>query len=83
MPENTYNMPHLIRQAIDNYVEHHQPTGSFTQAVLENNLREAVARADTFSFAALKDIVMYCHWEIPGNCWGPVEKVEAWLANDN
>ena len=80
MPENTYDMPELIRQAIDNYVKHHRPTGSFTRAVLENDLREAIARADVFSMAAIKDIVMYCHWEITGDCWGSPKKVEAWLA---
>ena len=79
MTETTYNIPDGIRDAIDNYVEHRWHPGGFTTAVLENDLRGAIGRADTFSMDALKDIVMYCHWEIPGDCWGSPEAVRAWL----
>lgn len=75
-----YNIPPLVKTAIDNYVENRWEPGSFTTAVLENNLKEAIGRADVHSMAALKDIVMYCYWEIPGQCWGSPEKVDAWLS---
>ena len=52
----------------------------FERAVLENNLKEAFARADLESRAALYEIVKWCYWEIPSNCWGSHEKVEAWIA---
>ena len=83
MDKTAYHMPHLVRVAIDNYVELHREPGGFTTAVLENDLRGAIGRADPFSMDALKDIVMYCHWEIPGNCWGSREVVRAWLEAGN
>jgi hypothetical protein len=49
---------------------------------LENNLTEAVFRADDKSLAGLKDIVFFVHWEIPHACHGSKEKVDAWLKKD-
>ena len=72
-------IPANIKEAIDAYVASGRPPGDFTGAVLDNNLCEAVARADGSSLANLIHIVAYCWWEIPGNCWGSPAKVEAWL----
>lgn len=72
-------IPINIQKGIDRYVKEHTHTGSFLYAVLTNNLRESFNRADEESLAHLKDIVQYCHWEIPSSCWGSVEKVEIWL----
>jgi hypothetical protein len=47
--------------------------------VLCNDLRSAVGRADDGNRAALADIVMFLHWEVPGRCWGSSERVAAWL----
>lgn len=41
------------------YVEHHTPTGGFLRAVLENDLREACARADDEN---VKVIPIYVCW---------------------
>ena len=75
-------IPPLIRAGLRRYADEHMGTGSFLTAVLENNLSEAIIRADVFSLAAIKDIVMYVHWEIPGNCHGSPEAVNAWLKRD-
>ena len=60
-------------QAIDRYANDRCPPGGFVRAVLENNLTQA------FNRASLREIVKYCYWEIPGDCWGSPEKVRAWL----
>ena len=73
-------IPPHTKKAIGLYVEHHIPPGSFTRAVLENNLLLAVAHADPENLAALKDVCLYVHWEIPGNCHGSPGKVKEWLA---
>jgi hypothetical protein len=52
--------------------------GSFLQAVLENNLREAFGRADLTNRAALFDIVSWLYNDAPADCWGSPEKVMAW-----
>ena len=72
-------IPVLIIQGLSRYAEQHQPVGSFLQAVLTNNLREAFARADAPNRAALWEIVGYCHWELPSDCWGSEERVRSWL----
>ncbi len=55
------------------------PTGGFLHAVLCNDLREAVARADRDNERTLKAIVTFCYMEIPAPCWGSAEKVTAWI----
>jgi hypothetical protein len=65
---------------INRYVAMHCPTGDFLRAVLCNDLKEAVARADDENIKVLPEIVCYCYNEIPHNCWGSPEKVNAWLA---
>jgi sulfatase maturation enzyme AslB (radical SAM superfamily) len=72
IPENT-------KYSLDAYANKEHPTGGFLQAVLENNLMEAVARADDFNVRALKEICMYIYNELPSQCHGSKEKVAAWV----
>lgn len=65
--------------AINRYVNQHIPTGDFLYAVLTNNLKESFAQADDENGRDLKEIVNYCYWEIPSECWGSPEKVRVWL----
>jgi hypothetical protein len=74
-----YDAPVRILDAIRNHADHHHPCGSFVTAVLQNDLMEALGRADEYSKSALFEIVRYVRWEIPANCHGSVEKVHAWL----
>lgn len=62
-----------------NYAEHGHPVGDFLTVVLCNDLREAVMRADDDNLRELKAIVLFCHNEIPGNCWGSTDHVQAHL----
>ncbi len=71
--------PHIL-DGIRQYVEHRIPPGGFVNAVLENDLKEAFARADNESLAGMFGIVSFCYNEIPGTCWGSPERVKAWLA---
>ncbi len=60
------------------YALHGRSPCSFVRAVLVNDLREAVRMADNSSAAALAGIVRWCHWCLPGACWGTMERVGAW-----
>mgnify|MGYP003661526621 CR=1 FL=1 len=71
--------PIHILDAIADYASNRTLHGYFVTAVLENNLSEAVFRADKDSLAGLADIVRYVHWEIPDNCHGSRKKVRAWV----
>ena len=78
-----YSMiPPLTKDAIDGYVAHRYVPGSFVFAVLSNDLKNAVSRADDENARVLIDIVRYCYWEIPGPCWGSKERVLAWLSGE-
>ena len=69
----------IILKGINRYALLHEPKGSFVTAVLCNDLRETIERADPDNRLTLLQIVSYCHNEIPGMCWGSQQKVEAWL----
>ena len=72
-----------FKDSIDRYVEHGCPTGSFLEAVLKNNLKEAFGRADHEAMDNLRHIVAYCYNEIPAPCWGSEEKVNEWYKLKN
>lgn len=70
-----------IKHSLKLYVEHKISTGSFLEAVLSNDLFDAVGRADATNVKQLDDIVKYIYNELPSNCWGSREIVREWLIN--
>lgn len=65
--------------SINRYVENGVCPGSFLQAVITNNLRDSVGRADDENIANLPAYVSYFYNEAPGTCWGSEEIMETWL----
>jgi hypothetical protein len=74
--------PEHILDSINRYAEKRVPTGGFIRACLENNLSEALCRADKACLVGLKDIMMYIYWEIPSVAWGSEDKVKEWLKRE-
>jgi hypothetical protein len=72
-------IPTRTKNALFNYVNHGTMPGGFLTAVLCNDLMEAVGRADTENLAALKEIVQYVYWELPGLCWGSRDRMNQWI----
>lgn len=72
-------IPDHMLAALRRYIDEHRGVGHFLTAVLENNLREAVHRADEHNLANLPAYVYYLYNEAPAQCWGSPEKVKAWL----
>lgn len=70
--------PDIISSLLE-YALRGRPTGGFLRAVLSNNLRETIARADHENLAVLKEIVTFVYMELPEPCWGSDERVTAWL----
>lgn len=66
-------------ESLDAYANKGIPTGSFLQAVLENDLFEALGRADTESRHILFDICAHIHNHLTPACWGSPVKVRHWL----
>ena len=72
-------IPLDTRESIDAYVSEGLETGGFLRAVLENNLMEAMGRADAHNLEALPHICAYVYNEIPSACHGAPSIVRAWL----
>lgn len=73
-------LPTHMQEGFKRYIEQRVPMGSFGMAVLSNNLREALGRADAVNRRRLFDIVAWLWQYAPANCWGSPEVVRAWLA---
>lgn len=54
--------------------------GQFLCAVLENNLHDALTRADDIAVQHLRGLVVFLDIFAPGPCHGSPEAVAAWLA---
>lgn len=74
-----YPINDYIYGALERYLNNGINPGSFMTAVLENNLCEAFARADSFNTSNMKNIVSYVYHHVPHNAWGSAEKVSAYL----
>lgn len=75
-------LPEYMQDGLRAYVESHRPAGHFLTAVLSNDLRGAVARADAANTAALADYVVWLDNYAPAACWGSRDAVFAWLTTD-
>ncbi len=72
-------LPEGLRGGARRYLEQGTPPGGFLRACLENNLMEAVCRADEHNLAALRQIAQWMHNECPHGARGSAEKVKAWI----
>ena len=72
-------IPDRMMGAITRYIEQGVPPGDFLTAIIENNLSEAIGRADNENMANIPAYVAYFYNEAPGPCWGSPEKRRAWL----
>lgn len=52
--------------------------GDFLWAIITNNLRDAVQRADNYNIHLIPAYVSWFYNEAPSACWGSVEKATAW-----
>lgn len=76
---NYSKVPMHMHGSIRRYVEKRKKPGDFLMALLENNFIEAVGLADQKNFCYLAQWAELLRWELPPNCWGSPEKVQAWL----
>lgn len=80
---NKGNIPEDTMRALIRYVKDGIRAGHFLTSVLENNLFEAVARADHDNKIGLFDLVTFIYNECPIACHGSRDTVDAWLSPDN
>ena len=69
---------HTVDTLVD-YVFDRCPVGSFTEAVLSNDLKGSFMRADDINRDALFNIVSFLYSYATMDCWGSSEKYKAWI----
>ncbi|NDC55374.1 MAG: hypothetical protein EBZ69_00825 [Alphaproteobacteria bacterium] len=73
-------IPERMQEALKRYVLESVKPGDFLSAVLSNDLRNAVGRADRDNVTLLPLYIRWLYNVAPGNCWGSPENFETWLA---
>lgn len=78
-----YDIPLYMHEAIRKYVDDHKPPDQFLQAVIRNDLREAVVRADPSNLSAIRAWVgLFCNY-CPSPCWGSEMAYKEWIKKDD
>lgn len=80
MTLNFETIPTYTLETIGAWISDARPTGGFLHAVLCNDLKEAVKRADDANIIALPLIVAYLYSYAPSACWGSPQRVADWPA---
>jgi hypothetical protein len=73
-------IPAHMQAALRRYVLEGIKPGDFLTAVICNDLRNAVGRADSENLPLLSLYVMWFYNIAPGTCWGSHEAMLKWLA---
>jgi len=76
-------IPEYMREGLIKYIEDGVEPGSFLLAVLENDLSNAVGRADHNNMKNIPAYAYFLYNFAPHICWGSKEKVRKWLEGGN
>ena len=76
-------VPETLIDGLVQYCAGRRPTGDFLRAVLANDLRDALRRADPRNRRGLYEIVVFQDQHATRQCWGSPAIVEAWLGSED
>ena len=76
---HTYGIPPHMHNEIIAYINEGYPPGGFLNAVLENDLKMAGARADPTNAVALHNYVKWLFAFAPLTSWGHQGAVKEWM----
>ena len=74
-----YGIPERMQGGIIRYYENRLPPGDFLTAVINNDLKEAVGRADSENKVLLHAYIMWFYNQAPGGSWGYAGASDKWL----
>ena len=79
-----HKIPDYMREGIRHYLVEHEETGDFLRAVFENDLVEAIKRADDTNRQHLRSYCALLYWELPGrgqegSPWGSAKAYKDWV----
>ena len=72
-------LPERLQGGAQRYIENGIIPGDFLTAVIQNNLKETIGRADDDMIKVLREIVTWFYWEAPAGCWGSVKHMNEWI----
>ena len=72
-------IPEHCRDSLIAYIEYGRPVGDFLAAVICNDLRGAIGRADEVNLPRLKDYITLLYQYVPSECWGNGHRYSDWL----
>lgn len=75
-----FGVPAPLCRSLINYVVYGTSPGGFLQAVLRNDLMEAVSRADAECLDSLFDLCAWLHCCAPSRCYGSEIKFHDWVS---
>jgi len=74
-----FNLPEQIRSGLLYYICFGVLHEGFLIAVLTNNLKDAINNANSINIKLLEEYIRFLYSEAPNDCYGSVEKVNAWI----
>ena len=74
-------IPDYMHSPVLLYITKGIPTGDFLRAVISNDLKTAVGRADDENIKALAAYVSFFYMNAPSGCWGSPQAYDAWLSS--
>lgn len=72
-------IPERMIGGLRRYIERGIPPGHFLSALLSNDLKQTLERADEVNTRAIADYVRFLYNYAPVQCWGSRERFEAWI----
>ncbi len=79
MDINYDRLPEHMRGGARRYIERGIPPGNFMQAVIRNDLFDALGRADDINRHRLYDICCFFYNDAPSGCFGSLERLSTWM----
>ena len=73
-----FYIPERMAGGIERYIKNGILPGEFLTAFLENDLMNALGRADSENIKNLTAYCVYFYNEAPANCYGSPKAVKAW-----
>ena len=74
-------VPEHMHDGIQLWIDHGIGPGSFLWAVICNDLRGAIGKADHVNKSHIANFVQFFYSHAPSPCWGSEEKATAWASH--
>lgn len=82
VPPAMAKLPSHMWRSVHQYIHHHwaPEEGDFLEAVICNDLKQSVLRADDVNQRRIFEWVSFFYMHAPHPCWGSPERMEKWVA---